>query len=267
MRPEVRCGRSLEQLRHQLRHHRLYNNLLSVCDIRVFMRHHVFAVWDFMSLLKALQVRLTCVAVPWTPPGNTVAARLINQVVCDEESDLDREGNPKSHFEMYVEAMEQIGADTVPIANFLQRINAGAGVADALADSDIAAPIKSFTAFTFSVIATGKIHLIASAFAFGREEVIPEMFLEILKRADADNVRYDRLVHYLKRHIELDGDKHGDLALQVVAELCEDDDARWREALAIGEESLQQRNALWDAISHEIEARRSPVAVGVTIES
>ena len=98
MRPEVRCGRSLEQLRHQLRNHRFYNALLSVCDIRVFMSHHVFAVWDFMSLLKALQVRLTCVSVPWTPPGNTVAARLINQVVCDEESDLDREGNPKSHF-------------------------------------------------------------------------------------------------------------------------------------------------------------------------
>ena len=259
MESEVRCGRSLEQLRDQLKHHRLYNTLSSMDDIRVFMRHHVFAVRDFMSLLKALQVSLTCVVVPWTPMGNVVTARLINQVVCDEESDLDMEGNPKSHFEMYVDAMEQIGADTAPIANFLQRINAGDGVVDALADSDIGAPIKSFTAFTFSVIETGQMHLIASAFAFGREEVIPDMFLEILKTADVDNVRYDRLVHYLKRHIELDGDEHGDLAQQMVSELCENDDLRWREALATGEESLRQRNALWDAISDQIEVRRSSV--------
>ena len=264
MQSKAQYGHTLEPLRHQLRHHRLYGALKSVDDIRVFMRYHVFAVWDFMSLLKALQASLTCVTVPWMPTDNSIATRLINQVVRDEESDLDMEGRPKSHFEMYVEAMEQIGAETAPITNFLQQIDAGNCVANALADLDIPAPIKSFTSFTFSVIETGQMHLIASAFAFGREEVIPDMFLEILNGADADNVRYDRLVHYLKRHIELDGDEHGELALQMVSELCEDDDFRWQEALATGEESLRQRNALWDAINHQIEFSRFPATVSVS---
>lgn len=256
MHPDIH-GQTLDPLRQALRHHRLYQTLRSMDDIRLFMQYHVFAVWDFMSLLKSLQANLTCVAVPWTPSDNAVAVRLVNEVVCGEESDIDIEGNPKSHFAMYVEAMEQVGADTSIIVDFIQRINAGTGVDKALTDADLNEPIRSFVAFTFSVIETRKMHLIASAFTFGREEVIPDMFLEILKHSDADNVRYDKLVYYLKRHVELDGDEHGPLALKMVSELCGEDEVRWREALVIAEQSLRQRIAFWDAISRQIEIDRS----------
>ena len=152
-----------------------------------------------------------------------------------------------------------MGADTSIVVDFIQRINAGTGVDEALTDADLNEPIRSFVAFTFSVIETRKMHLIASAFTFGREEVIPDMFLEILKHSDADNVRYDKLVYYLKRHVELDGDEHGPLALKMVSELCGEDEVRWREALVIAEQSLRQRIAFWDAISRQIEIDRSRV--------
>lgn len=71
------------------------------------MTDHIYAVWDFMSLLKALQRHLTCVDVPWVQVGGSQARRLVNSIVLDEESDL--ETGPVSHYELYLSAMEEIG--------------------------------------------------------------------------------------------------------------------------------------------------------------
>ena len=86
---------------------------------------HVFAVWDFMSLLKALQRRLCCVNVPWTLSANPAACRLVNQIVLGEESDEDDKGNASSHFEIYRRAMRQCGADTAPIDSFIIEVDDG----------------------------------------------------------------------------------------------------------------------------------------------
>ena len=244
----------LEPLRDQLKSHSLYSTLSNMDDVAVFMEKHVFAVWDFMSLLKSLQNHLTNVNVPWTPKGGGATARFINEIVMAEESDINELGVPMSHYEMYLDAMTQVGADTHQIRLFVNAIENRDSLETAAKRIDLEIPILEFIQFTMGVVNSNKPHCIASAFTFGREDVIPDMFLEVVSQSQTqDNDKtYGKLLYYLNRHIELDGDEHGPISLKMVAELCGEDANKWEEVLETAKEALKFRLKLWDHITDTI---------------
>ncbi|MCP9235506.1 DUF3050 domain-containing protein [Lewinella sp. JB7] len=241
-------------LHRALREHRIYGQLDSIADIRVFMEHHIFAVWDFMSLLKALQNGLTCTTLPWKPSPNARTARFINEIVLGEETDVDRNGVPASHFELYLESMQEVGADTRPIHDLLRKVETLTDVEHALRTTDLPAGVAPFLEHTFDLIREGQLHKIAAAFTFGRENLIPDMFIEIINQSGEDKRNFARLLYYLERHIEVDGDEHGPLAEAMILELCGDDERKWNDVGQVAAEALQHRLGLWDGIVSSLPA-------------
>ncbi len=238
-------------LRAQLHAHPLYASIRTPQHLRIFMQSHVFAVWDFMSLLKALQLQLTCTTVPWSPTPFPASRRFINEIVLGEESDL-FEGRAISHFELYLEAMEQAQADTTPIRSLLSSVVHGSFVPNMFAGP--AAP-RAFVASTFRVIYSCNLAAMAAAFTFGREDVIPDIFRNLVRDLNGRHAgELSKFAWYLERHIEVDGEDHGPLSLRMVADLCGDDDARWYQASVAAESAILARLALWDGILAEIHA-------------
>lgn len=243
----------LEPLRQQLITHPLYSSVQSTSDLQLFMQSHVWAVWDFMSLLKALQRNLTCVDVPWIPVGNAETRYLINEIVVGEESDVDPDGNRVSHFELYLQAMKQAGADTRPIEALISELQNGHSIDEALEKLDLPEGSRHFVGFTFDLIKTGRLHEIAAVFTFGREDLIPDMFIALVRQLrDQSPEQLDLFTYYLERHIEVDGDHHSHLAKAMTAELCGSDSQRWQEATKAAKAALQVRIALWDSVYAQI---------------
>ncbi|WP_281636324.1 DUF3050 domain-containing protein [Flavobacterium marginilacus] len=240
--------------KQQLLNHSLYEKIKTIDDLHSFLECHVFAVWDFMSLLKALQNKLTCTAIPWFATPHPETRYLINEIVLAEESDLSMDGRHLSHFEMYLEAMQDCGAKTVYIEQFLSEVNSLHNIFVAIKKSSLHPNIKAFLDFTFKVIEEGKPHEIAAAFTFGREDLIPAMFTEILKQFQSNfpNYKLDKLLYYFERHIELDADEHGPMAMTMIKELCGEDPKKWLDVQNISILALEKRIALWDAIEELI---------------
>jgi len=239
-------------LRARLAEHPLYRSIRTEAHLRLFMESHVFAVWDFMSLLKTLQARLTCVSSPWVPTALPESRRFINEIVLGEESD-EFEGRAVSHFELYLEAMQQAGANTSGIHNLLSDLTS-TSILEGVRNAQIPEGARAFLTTTFSLIETGKLHALASAFTFGREDLIPDMFRSLVRDLNQQSEgALATFIWYLERHIEVDGEDHGPLSLRMVADICGADEARWSEAASAAEDALEARIALWDAILGEIE--------------
>jgi Protein of unknown function (DUF3050) len=239
--------RALAPLRAELLAHPLYTRLASPADVCLFMEHHVFAVWDFMSLLKALQRELTSLELAWRPRGDAVARRLINEIVVGEESDDDRGGGYISHFELYHRAMREAGASTEAIDEVIARLERGQPVMTALQGAPGAA--RRFAESTFQIIAHASLPRTAAAFTLGREDVIPDMFQRLVRDLNRrSGGRFATFVDYLERHIHLDGERHGPMSMHLLQSVCGDDPRAWSEARQGAELALRARVELWQGI-------------------
>lgn len=256
-----RLKKEIAPIRQQLIDHRLYAGITSLADLNVFMEHHVFAVWDFMSLLKSLQRELTCTDVPWVPKGSAETRYLINEIVAGEESDVDEEGQRLSHFELYLKAMNQAGSNTAGILEFLEKIKEDVPVRTALTAVNVPAAVKGFVGNTFDVIST-KAYLQAAVFTFGREDLIPGMFISFVKELNRQTAeKVSTFQYYLERHIEVDGGHHSHLACQMTENLCGNDEAKWDEATEAVKSALRSRISLWDSICEEISVEKRPLGL------
>lgn len=244
----------VEPLRQKLLSHPIYESMQEIENVRVFMQAHVFAVWDFMSLLKALQRELCCVDVPWTPPREPELARLINEIVLAEETDVAEDGSIVSHFDLYRQAMQQAHASTEMIDKFLDSIRTGRSIEMSLEASSVPREAQDFVLQTFAVIRSGHLPAIAAAFTFGREDLLPDVFSEVVAIANQDaSGQLSTFCYYLDRHIGLDGDEHGPMAKRLVNSLCGVDDENWHRAEEAVVASLESRLRLWDETMKRIE--------------
>ena len=276
----IRSTIDLADCRERLVRHRIYGLVNSAARLRRFMESHVFAVWDFQSLLKAMQQRLTCTSIPWVPTPDAEARRLVNEIVLDEESDALPEGGSASHFELYLHGMRNAGADTGPIDRMIETLRAGVSqggkpvatgrqdvqgvsqvgkpaatvVGDAMREAGAPEAAQAFVRHSFAVIESGSTHGIVAAFTYGREDVIPDMFRGLVSSLASRDPAWERFHWYLDRHIEADDEKHAPVCRRIMARLCGDDPAKWAEASQVARACVESRIALWDAIAAELEA-------------
>jgi len=262
---EKLCNK-IAPLREALLNHPIYAEVGSLSRLREFMQIHVFAVWDFMSLVKRLQSELTSNRLPWIPPVRSRIARFANEVVLGEESDLGPDGKPVSHFELYLRAMDEVGADTTLVRGFMAQIDLGAQWEDALEEMSVPRGVADFVNETLRCAIHGSLVEVASFFFFGRQDVIPEMFERLLRLWGNAKAVVPHFAYYLERHIELDGDSHGPWAREMLAALAGQSESNWKEATSAAERAITSRIKLWDSVlthaKHTEEEKNSRLLVG-----
>ncbi|UII71712.1 DUF3050 domain-containing protein [Pseudomonas sp. HN11] len=238
----------LETAKLQLCSHSLFTEITSLRKLQLFMESHVFAVWDFMTLAKRLQRDLTCTYLPWLPPADPQAARLINEIVLGEESDEHPGQGYCSHFELYLEAMAEVGCSTTAINHFIALQRQGLEATAALQEVDILPGVARFVSDTLHLALHAPTHCVAATFLHAREHVIPTIFERILQSDEFIHRQAPTLCAYLTRHIELDAQDHGPAAEQLLQRLASADPAYPQQANDAALAAVESRIAFWDEV-------------------
>jgi len=123
---------------------------------------------------------MTCIRVPWFPSDNARAARLINDIVIGEETDVGPDGSYISHLDLYRRAMRDIGASTLQFDRFCSLALLGVPVEVALARIGAPRHVQAFVTHTMALPNSGSTEEVLAAFFYGREDIIPEMFRRLL---------------------------------------------------------------------------------------
>ncbi|WP_223512207.1 DUF3050 domain-containing protein [Pseudomonas sp. GL-B-19] len=243
--------KELRPYQDRLAQHPIYDSIRSVEHVRIFMSRHVFAVWDFMSLAKRLQRDFTCVELPWMPVLNEDSARLINEIITGEESDIGHDGQPASHFRLYLDAMGEVSAPTEKIETFISQFSRSYALGKSLNQARVPAYVQTFVKHTIKTARNASTAEVASSFLFGREDPIPEMFKTLMERWGLTAQQAPKLTFYLNRHIEVDSGDHGPGAQKMLSRSIITPQVR-EKALRAAIDAIEHRIRLWNGIYREI---------------
>jgi hypothetical protein len=248
---------SIKPLQNKLNNHQVYSQIGDIESLRLFMEHHIYSVWDFMSLVKYLQKTIAPSNVPWGIAASRNSRRFINSIILEEESDIglpDKNGNTTyaSHFEMYCEAMYEVGAMSKQAIQFSEAVNKY-GFEPSIELLYIPEPSRNFMKETMKFIASDKSHVVAAAFALGREKIIPDMFRQILKDMNIQKNEAPAFYYYLERHIHLDEDFHAPLSILMLNELCGGNEEKLVEAETAAQHAIEARIKFWDGVASALE--------------
>ena len=238
----------------RMNNHPVFSMVTDIGQLQKFMEWHVFAVWDFMSLVKRLQWDFTCETVPWLPPSNNVAARLINEIVLGEETDDAPDGTHASHFELYISAMTEIGASTKQINLFIDHLRSGTETDAALKLVSAPTDVVQFVRETVDTARNAPTHEVLGSFFYGREHSIPIMFQSLLNEWKVDPRSAPTFVYYLNRHIELDRDDHGPAVEAIIKEIMDDSYEAWSAFQRSALKAIELRIGLWDGLANCLKA-------------
>ena len=237
----------IKPLQARLANHELYSSLNNEVSIISFMELHVYSVWDFMNLLKYLQHELTCTSYPWIPKAVPKLSRLINEIVLEEESDIIN-GSVTSHYYYYFKTLKYLKSDIDHLIKFNNDLNTLMSYEKLISQNYIPNPAKAFMTNTYSFIEEGLLS-VASAFAFGRESLVPSLFDPIKDQLkQSQNIKYNDFISYLERHIELDGELHSKLAFEMV-EILATSPKDWEIIENVAVKALEARIRFWNEIN------------------
>jgi hypothetical protein len=128
-------------------------------------------------------------------------------------------------------------------------LQSGKCIQESIEATELPPSVKQFLHYTFQIAQEAPLHVKAAVFTFGREDLIPDMFTQILNKIYAEHPnKVSIFKYYIERHIEVDGGHHSQLATEMVTERCGKDPLKWKEATQAAIKSLEMRSLLWDAI-------------------
>lgn len=249
----------IQEKSKELKLHSIFGHIRTFDDLHCFMSWHVFAVWDFMSLVKRLQHEFTSLTIPWTPPTRPLAARLLNEIVLGEESDMTTDSSFASHFDLYLSAMREVGADTSQIEHFVNLVRSNIAVEVALHMVKAPEAVQEFVLSTINTAKNGTVFEVLGSFLYGREDAIPQIFKTLLSDWSVPPKSTPTFVYYLQRHIELDSETHGPAAARLASELAQNNVENLEQIHRAGISAIEHRLAFWDALQLELTQKQELV--------
>lgn len=256
----------LSPLTLEIVHHPLYHEISSIDHLRLFMEQHVFAVWDFMCLLKELHRRIVSTSAPWFPPKDALSANLISSILVEEEGDLTEDGTEyASHYDIYLQAMKKISADIQPIKKLQSLLMKGSTIKEVFQQLLLKQSTKEFVLTTFSFFEC-EAHELAAAFVYGREGITGAMFSPLITQLEVEmkhhnQSQFSTLIYYFKRHVELDSNDHFPKAIRMLSNLVNGDEKKLKEAENAAVKALTARIKFLTGIQEILHQRLKKTAV------